>query len=87
MKSRKAFLRYIDELTVWHIRILVLFQDPPKRSVQERRSTHQTASVEVCSDLVVEFSFPIQLWVHIFQHLRGTPCVVVRLHASSGKMR
>ncbi len=28
--QQQTFLRYIDELTVWHLRILVLFQDPPK---------------------------------------------------------
>ena len=28
--QQATFLRYIDELTVWHIRILVLFQNPPK---------------------------------------------------------
>jgi hypothetical protein len=28
--QHQIFLRYIDELTVWHIRILLLFQDPPK---------------------------------------------------------
>jgi hypothetical protein len=29
--QQQTFLRYIDELTVWHIRILRLFQDPPKQ--------------------------------------------------------
>ena len=28
--QQQTFLRYIDELTVWHIRILALFQNPPK---------------------------------------------------------
>jgi hypothetical protein len=28
--QQQTFLRYIDELTVWHLRILSLFQDPPK---------------------------------------------------------
>jgi len=28
--QQQIFLRYIDELTVWHLRILSLFQDPPK---------------------------------------------------------
>lgn len=28
--QQQMFLRYIDELTVWHIRILELFRDPPK---------------------------------------------------------
>jgi len=29
--QQQTFLRYIDELTVWHLRILTLFQDPPKQ--------------------------------------------------------
>jgi hypothetical protein len=28
--QQQTFLRYIDELTVWHLRILTLFQDPPR---------------------------------------------------------
>ena len=28
--QQQMFLRYIDELTVWHLRIPSLFQDPPK---------------------------------------------------------
>jgi hypothetical protein len=28
--QQQIFLRYIDELTVWHIRMLELFRDPPK---------------------------------------------------------
>jgi hypothetical protein len=28
--QQQTFLRYIDELTVWHLRILSLVQDPPK---------------------------------------------------------
>ena len=28
--QQQTFLRYIDELTIWHIRFLVLFQNPPK---------------------------------------------------------
>lgn len=28
--QQQTFLRYIDELTVWHLRILGLFQNPPK---------------------------------------------------------
>lgn len=29
--QQQTFLRYIDELTVWHIRILVLFQSPAQQ--------------------------------------------------------
>jgi hypothetical protein len=28
--QQQTFLRYIDELTIWHLRILALFRDPPK---------------------------------------------------------
>lgn len=28
--QQQTFLRYIDELTVWHLRLLLLFQNPPK---------------------------------------------------------
>lgn len=54
--QQQTFLRYIDELTVWHIRILLLFQDPPRAlAAKGRRADYMMGGAgQVIEDMYPE---------------------------------
>jgi hypothetical protein len=62
--QQQTFFRYIDELTVWHIRILVLFQDPPKHlAVRGLGSSYYMGSAsQVLEDIYPELKGKRELY-------------------------
>jgi hypothetical protein len=65
--QQQTFLRYIDELTVWHLRILVLFQDPPKHlAVRGLGSSYYMGSAsQVLEDMYPELNGKRELYDQI----------------------
>jgi hypothetical protein len=56
--QQQMFLRYIDELTAWHLRILALFRDPPKYLAAKGRGAnyYMGSASQVLEDAYPELS-------------------------------
>lgn len=70
---QQTFLRYIDELTVWHIRILVLFQNPPKYLVAKGLGTsyYMGSASQVLEDVYPELRGKRELYDQIAADLNA----------------
>ena len=65
--QQQTFLRYIEELTVWHLRILVLFQDPPKHLAAKglRPNYYAGGASQVLEDVYPELKTKRELYDQI----------------------
>ena len=75
--QQQTFLRYIDELTVWHIRILVLFQDPPKHLAARGLGTnyYMGSGSQVLEDVYPELKSKRELYDQIAADLSARELV------------
>jgi hypothetical protein len=69
--QQQIFLRYIDELTVWHIRILELFREPPKYLAAKGlgKNYHMGSASQVLEDIYPELGGKRELYDQVASDL------------------
>jgi hypothetical protein len=84
--QQQIFLRYIEELTAWHIKFLALFQDPPRLLAAKEIKTNYYigAGSQVLEDVYPELSDKRELYDQIATDLdaRGLIGGTAFLHGS-----
>jgi hypothetical protein len=84
--QQQTFLRYIEELTVWHLRILVLFQNPPQSLAAKGIRTNYLIGgpSQVLTDVYPELKEKRELYDQIIidLHARGLLTSPGFLHAT-----
>ena len=84
--QQQIFVRYIDELTAWHIKFLALFEDPPKLLAARviRNSYYIGAGSQVLEDVYPELAGKRELYDQIAADLdaRGLIGGTAFLHGS-----
>lgn len=71
--QQQMFLRYIDEFTIWHVRILALFRDPPKHLAAKgvRTNYYMGGGSQVLEDVYPELEGQRELYDQISSDLNA----------------
>jgi hypothetical protein len=71
--QQQMFLRYIDEFTIWHVRILALFRDPPKYLAAKsvRPNYYMGGGSQVLEDVYPELKGQRELYDQISSDLNA----------------
>jgi hypothetical protein len=71
--QQQMFLRYIDEFTIWHVRILALFRDPPKYLAAKgvRTNYYMGGGSQVLEDVYPELKGQRELYDQISSDLNA----------------